>query len=573
MMSLFCLCFAAFVAPVLGMGQFNVRAFLSAPAPNQKSFRGRSLSSWLLKLSGNQMKESEVRERLQEALGNIDLQSELNRVESLIGSTFESMPRSAAGRLGPHAIHHIMHSYFSQQYGWNLFSTADFTIKNRSGTGAQMLQAKIPILMEAVLEAREHGRGLTLSEVAAIVTAVEHLIFDESVNLLQYAYKLNGLDPSSDLNADAAKEVLISYTAVFRLRRNGTLPFYNPALHMKWKSICPRCTQKHAMFVEDSLLNFDFDHSDNRSPFATKAYTFEALAVIVDRMSRQYGYYFADTCKNLRVALEESDVNGTGRLSLEEFRSMKQVGEYSLEESDDELREIGALDESIPGKPLVRITNYVLSDTNCDTPSEYYNVCCFNTCRVIMQQLERAFKAPTVLPEPLLAAVSNISEMADKDMGIAALPFSGASLVRMQQSLEAISQQHDGKVPLHGRSFATWLHFAFPRDCPFPKQPTVTHVTVEALKKAAPQEWASDMEYVMPAKNASWAQEDDVPILMDMEILNAYSASPLRTVLRFVAILGAALAFWNIGFDYIKAMVSAVRSDVGRSKKEDNGWA
>merc|ERR1712087_285833 len=31
-----------------------------------------------------------------------------------------------------------------------------------------------------------------------------------------------------------------------------------------------------------------------------------------------------------------------------------------------------------------------------------------------------------------------------------------------------IASAHGGSVPLHGRLFAQWLHYAFPRECPFP---------------------------------------------------------------------------------------------------------
>merc|ERR1719210_411317 len=34
--------------------------------------------------------------------------------------------------------------------------------------------------------------------------------------------------------------------------------------------------------------------------------------------------------------------------------------------------------------------------------------------------------------------------------------------------LEKIGATHDGRVPLHGRLFAQWLHYAFPHECAFP---------------------------------------------------------------------------------------------------------
>merc|ERR1719310_2503417 len=39
---------------------------------------------------------------------------------------------------------------------------------------------------------------------------------------------------------------------------------------------------------------------------------------------------------------------------------------------------------------------------------------------------------------------------------------------RARDRLKEVAAHHNGKVPLHGRLFAQWLHFAFPRDCPYP---------------------------------------------------------------------------------------------------------
>merc|ERR1719310_2702564 len=39
---------------------------------------------------------------------------------------------------------------------------------------------------------------------------------------------------------------------------------------------------------------------------------------------------------------------------------------------------------------------------------------------------------------------------------------------RARDRLDEVAAHHDGKVPLHGRLFAQWLHYAFPQDCPYP---------------------------------------------------------------------------------------------------------
>merc|ERR1719473_2502035 len=39
---------------------------------------------------------------------------------------------------------------------------------------------------------------------------------------------------------------------------------------------------------------------------------------------------------------------------------------------------------------------------------------------------------------------------------------------RFYTKLDEIAARGNGKVPLHGRLFAQWLHYVFPLQCPFP---------------------------------------------------------------------------------------------------------
>merc|ERR1719271_2328317 len=38
----------------------------------------------------------------------------------------------------------------------------------------------------------------------------------------------------------------------------------------------------------------------------------------------------------------------------------------------------------------------------------------------------------------------------------------------LSQRLEEVAAHHHGRVPLHGRLFTQWLHYAYPRECNFP---------------------------------------------------------------------------------------------------------
>merc|ERR1719160_163271 len=39
---------------------------------------------------------------------------------------------------------------------------------------------------------------------------------------------------------------------------------------------------------------------------------------------------------------------------------------------------------------------------------------------------------------------------------------------KLHSKLEEVAAKGNGKVPLHGRLFAQWLHYAFPNECPYP---------------------------------------------------------------------------------------------------------
>merc|ERR1719437_4854 len=86
-----------------------------------------------------------------------------------------------------------------------------------------------------------------------------------------------------------------------------------------------------------------------------------------------------------------------------------------------------------------------------------------NECDVLMGELESIFQAPAASAEDLLVVVGNLSSSTVDAPRI--LPQA------LQQRLGSIAARHGGAVPLHGRLFAQWLHFAFPYECPFPSLP------------------------------------------------------------------------------------------------------
>lgn len=151
------------------------------------------------------------------------------------------------------------------------------------------------------------------------------------------------------------------------------------------------------------------------------------------------------------------------------------------------------------------ITNYMQATSNCVVLTSHYRVCCANECEEHMDELETVVGAPDAVPEILLSAVENISAAwyGDEDIfdyddgevyhdGDGLQSYDETSLGKKRVELpDALRQQlHDialaqgGKVPLHGRLFAQWLHYAFPHECPYPhKSGTISSVTPSSFEE------------------------------------------------------------------------------------------
>merc|ERR1719236_59219 len=182
----------------------------------------------------------------------------------------------------------------------------------------------------------------------------------------------------------------------------------------------------------------------------------------------------------MKSHLVELDSEGSGRVPLGLLYAQPAGETYHFSESVDYLRKIGALDET-GSTPKVLIANYIAGPSNCIASSSYYSVCCLNNCDSIMDEIEHKVLAATASPDRLLGIVRNISSAQH-------LP---SNLV---EKLKSIAERHGGDVPIHGRLFAQWLHFAFPHECPYPHMGGLSPKTQEQWRAQVGEEAESVSE-------------------------------------------------------------------------------
>merc|ERR1719382_2120492 len=193
-------------------------------------------------------------------------------------------------------------------------------------------------------------------------------------------------------------------------------------------------------------------------------YSFHDAHEIVGGITQNFASFWESECTEMKDQLIAMDTHGTGRVPLSKFYGTGLDADWRFAESESYLRDLGALDETSTwqGKQVI-IPNYIQAASNCIVSTPHYLVCCVNTCEALLGELEAGVGEPVGATQEILQLVRNMTSLAALD-GDESPRFLGS----LAAQLEQISTAHGGRIPLHGRLFAQWLHYAFPQDCPFP---------------------------------------------------------------------------------------------------------
>jgi len=420
----------------------------------------------------------------------------------------------------------------------------------------------VPRLVEDLLEANQAGRGLSLADLVAMAAALEQLIFDETLNLLETAYFFNGHSTTDLVDAEALHEVLDSYMLLFqqgavanaidRVRHNQIKERRLRQQDMNWHNV--------RIYVQHTVKNAEYMHRDTRNPWAPSLYSVEQTSEIAQLLLHGYGRIQDTECRGMAQALAQLDLKGKGRIPLHVFYSQPHTADYQFKESVQYLQQIGALEEGGSVRS-VRIANYVQGPSNCLGETNYYSICCLTHCDGLMRELEGSISAAQASTEQLLVLVGNLSSFfVDAPRHLSA---------ELEAKLQTIADRHGGAVPLHGRLFAQWMHFAFPQECPFP------HLAEDALAMN-PSQWhnakdlhvtAEDKERLKEVAAASGALSAGDPLVMewsDEEVLLLQEpqrrglGQTISEFMRLVLPLSLAVTIVRVGMASLRFTTSSV---------------
>jgi len=418
-------------------------------------------------------------------------------------------------------MRYLVQRYFSKNHGWIIKGFEAHNIQEQVQDSG-ILESKVPGYVEATLEEVFQKGGYALPDLLTVVIVIERLIFDEVTRSVENAYLLNHLRTESHLNHNSLLTVLESHMIVEMLERHE----FDEDMHKEdradilelypnWNTLQEFLRDVVAMETSPVL------RSGITNPFSrvgVDVFSFDDAVRLAQRISNEYGQWGNQECMELRSFLSDMKSSSTGRVRLADFYRTAD-DRWAFQETPEYLRELGALDESSKSLgPRVIVSNYAYGMSNCLSSTPYYSVCCLNECEGLLQQIENRIAKPSASFTELLSALElvqmtsfavNTSELSSELLG----------------KLDQVAAGGNGNVPLHGRLFAQWLHYAFPNECPFPhvtgsvrphtqgermNKGEDIFVDVQDLAKYLPRQEESNQELLEGGEDELWSWDEEL---------------------------------------------------------------
>merc|ERR1719291_479467 len=216
------------------------------------------------------------------------------------------------------------------------------------------------------------------------------------------------------------------------------------------------------LFLDDERQSLAFNERSITNPFRSREHSLRVALRVVERAADHFARRVADPeCQEIKDDLLDFERGDTGRIRLADFYRAGLDTRFYFLESREYLEAVGALDisDSMVG-PKVIVSNYVLAKSNCLAHGHTYSICCINECESLYGKLENdvaSSDASAVHVASIIEHMSSSTVQAPRNLSQPLL-----------RRLEEIADANGGKVLLHSRLFAQWMHQAFPRECPYP---------------------------------------------------------------------------------------------------------
>lgn len=500
--------------------------------------------------------ERDLQSEIEEVVGRhhrLFTEKRLAGIMDALRPMFSAMPKNEYGNLGHAGATYTLHRLFVYRHAWfvtGLQPAGGAWAFWNSSSPTAMLKDQAPARVLDIFEERAGGRGLGLHDLSVLAATLEHLVHEEAEERLKAVYRAHNFTVKDTISKEEAEQVLEIYMGGYITNE----VFSEIALKTveEMKQIAANLQRQYAGWNHTRLWlkSLQQEVSPRRDYFS-----YADVANVVEVVGERYGRWQDDECVGLRrMLLEIEDPRHAGHVRVADFYwEARHNNKRQFQESLEYLRALGALDETDPAVPRVIVPNYMNSPSNCVASSNFFDVCCIDLCEELFGGLERELGAPDASPEEIVAAVA-VGDPPKRDLS--------AQLLRR---LHEISEVYDGRVQLHGRLFAQWMHQAYPRECPYPHNSGTTHpLRTTAFTEETGLQWAATLEDMerfaaeripydkapadgtqMRIENEKWSMEEELVVWRPPPPMLAPASASWATVQSF-ALLSVAVSVGGI---------------------------
>jgi hypothetical protein len=484
----------------------------------------------------------------------------VHAIHKTLAPMWRTLPKiSDREHIDRRSLRYLVHRYFMKTSSLSIRGFEPSRLVNESHWGvADILSQMVPAFVESVLAApHAKNTGFAITDAVHMVVMLEQLLLDSEGNLLGKVYRDQHKDDglSKPLSYKGLKQILEQYMVEWMVEGDEEDMKMLVSNRTLTEEVVPHFEElmKFAEGRIDTLLyTRQQKHPKNRGKDVWNVhFSFADAQEIVGGITQSFASYWQSECDAMKLSLVAMDTHNTGRVPLSKFYNQAISTDWRFGESEAYLRELGALDESSSQiGPQVIIPNYIQASSNCIIAAAHYLVCCASECENLMGEVELAIGAPTALPEELLPIVGNMT--AETTVDDDDFPLLEGALT---EQLNSIAEMHDGKVPLHGRLFAQWLHYAFPRECPFPHKIGMVSAVTPAqygeeyvatssdMRRLASNATASDIPISVPKEELEWMSQWSP----EEEFVVDYSSELGMSWQRRLLLLASAILFLTFG--------------------------
>jgi len=398
----------------------------------------------------------------------------VDAIKRTLAPMWKALPKNRWGKVEWRMMRYASHRFFMQQFSLLVKGLEPSRAVNDTAVGsAHILSAGGGgSVVDALLRGKVAGQGFSLDDMAFMIATLEQVIHDGESARLERAYTYMGFKHGDVLSHEPLVSTIEMYMMLWLFGDDSSRMdrlLQNPEL--KYRAL-PQWGHLRE-FAAGMVAKVEFEASSTPGAGFGRAalqrsYSFEDAHKAVSHMTKTFASFWETECQSIKNSLSALDRRGSGRIGLSQFYGANADGEWRFGESEAYLRELGALDEtSVARGKQVIIPNYLQGASNCIVTTPYYMVCCINECEQVLNEIEAAVGAPTASTAEILELVQQMSDFDDEPPRFDA---------KLKTQLLRIAEVNAGRVPLHGRLFAQWMHYVLPRECSYPHKSGVANM-------------------------------------------------------------------------------------------------